>query len=207
MKRFILPLKVNPKSKADVEKAHELLKQKNAVKLKGMIQIQEGVGGSLELKGVAQDLHPTVTSLVAPCTVPLENIDSRVDDPEPESKGCLTSVSSLFKESWATLLSYTKSQQQFPLYFTAAIVAIVILMQISIIILLTRVPEVHVVTQGNQISGLSGYRAENIEWLEKRVDNLKEEMLMVESRLERMHHEHSLLNKHLQSLERFKPKS
>jgi len=80
------------------------------------------------------------------------------------------------------------------------------LLQISIIILLTRVPEVHVVTQGNQIGSLSGYKAESIEWLEKRVDYLKEEMLMVETRIERMRHEHAMLKVHLQSLERLKPK-
>lgn len=77
----------------------------------------------------------------------------------------------------------------------------------SIIILLTRVPEVHIVTQGNEISGLNGYSAENIEWLEKRVDYLKEEMLMIETRVERMRHEHAVIKAHVQSLERLKPRS
>lgn len=73
-------------------------------------------------------------------------------------------------------------------------------MQLSIILLLARVPEVHLVTHGN-------YNMENVEWLEKRFNYLKEEMLMVESRLERMRHEYALLKSYLQSLEQLRAKS
>lgn len=41
----------------------------------------------------------------------------------------------------------------------------------------------------------------DIAWLEKRVHFLKDEMYMVESRLERMRYEHSLLKKQLKDLE------
>ncbi|RWW05098.1 hypothetical protein GW17_00031646 [Ensete ventricosum] len=68
---------------------------------------------------------------------------------------------------------------------------------LSIILLLARVPEVHLVTHGN-------YNMENVEWLEKRFNYLKEEMLMVESRLEHMRHEYALLKSYLQSLEQLR---
>ncbi|KAG6483862.1 hypothetical protein ZIOFF_060648 [Zingiber officinale] len=67
-----------------------------------------------------------------------------------------------------------------------------------------RVPEVHVVTHGNYISDGSAYNVENVEWLEKRFNYLKEELVMMETRVERMRHEYALLRSHLQSLERLK---
>lgn len=73
-------------------------------------------------------------------------------------------------------------------------------------LLLARVPEVHVVTHGNYISDGSAYNVENVEWLEKRFSYLKEEMVTMETRLERMRHEYALLKSHLQSLERLKVK-
>ncbi|ONK56329.1 uncharacterized protein A4U43_C10F6890 [Asparagus officinalis] len=160
-----------------INNAHELLKQKNEVKQKGiadrnadMIQDQnEGAGSSSGHEGSAENLRPTVNPSVAPQTVLLGNSGSRINCPVQEYS-IITSV-------------------------------------MSIIILLTRVPEVHVINHGNQISGISGYRAENIEWMEKRVDYLKEEMFMVETQLERMRHEHAMLKSHLLSLESFKPKS
>lgn len=61
------------------------------------------------------------------------------------------------------------------------------------ILLLTRVPEVHVVTHGNYNSEAIAYNVENVEWLEKRFNYLKEEMVMMETQLESMHHEYALL--------------
>ena len=44
----------------------------------------------------------------------------------------------------------------------------------------------------------------DIAWLEKRIHHLKDEMYMVESRIERMRYEHSLLKKQLKDLEQHK---
>lgn len=57
------------------------------------------------------------------------------------------------------------------------------------------------------MSEVGTYNLENVEWLEQRFNYLKEEMLMMESRLERMRHEYALLKSHIQSLERLKGKS
>lgn len=80
-------------------------------------------------------------------------------------------------------------------------------LQLSIILLLTRVPEVNLVTHGNYVRDVGIDHVENIEWLEKRFIYLKEEMITVESRLERMRQEYTLLKSHLQSLEQLKAKS
>lgn len=76
----------------------------------------------------------------------------------------------------------------------------------SILVLLTRVPEVHLITQDSSIVELGNYRKESVEWLEKRFNYLKEEMGMVENRLEIMRHDYAILKMHLQNLERLKHK-
>lgn len=198
-----------------INNAHELLKQKNTEKLKGIDgqktimnrDQKEGVGSSLKLEGTIENLHPVMTPMVSAQTMALDNSVSQIDRFVQENSGFPIPVASFFRELWAALISYAKSHMRFPTYLAIVVVAILILMQISIIILLTRVPEVHVIVQGSQVDGLSGLRTENTEWLEKRIDYLKEEMLMVETRLERMHLEHGMLKAHLQSLERLKSKS
>ncbi|KAF8380583.1 hypothetical protein HHK36_028071 [Tetracentron sinense] len=79
--------------------------------------------------------------------------------------------------------------------------------QLSIVVLLTRAPQVHIISQTEYMYGIGsgeGDRAEAISWLEKRVHHLKDEMLMVEARMEKMRHEHLLLKAHLQDLELLK---
>lgn len=89
----------------------------------------------------------------------------------------------------------------------SCIVDSLVVLQLSIILLVTRVPEVHLVTHGNYISEVGTYKMEKVEWLEKRFNYLKEEMLMVEYRLESMRHEYALLKSHIQSFERLNAKS
>ncbi|KAK1307225.1 hypothetical protein QJS10_CPA10g00981 [Acorus calamus] len=72
---------------------------------------------------------------------------------------------------------------------------------LSIIVLLTRTPEINIVVpRENNFNSFSSDRAEAVAWLEKRVYHLKEDMLMVESRLEIMRREYALLKDHLQAL-------
>uniref|UniRef100_A0A5K1D0P4 Uncharacterized protein n=1 Tax=Nymphaea colorata TaxID=210225 RepID=A0A5K1D0P4_9MAGN len=79
----------------------------------------------------------------------------------------------------------------------------------SIVFLLMRAPRVHQLPQESLYSSNLGSnsRAEAISWLERRLYYLKEEMLMVEARMESMQHEYSSLKAHLQRLERLRPKS
>lgn len=82
-------------------------------------------------------------------------------------------------------------------------------LQLSIVFLLMRTPRVHQLTQESLYSSNIGSnsRAETISWMERRLYYLKEEMLMVEARLENMQHEYSSLKARLQRLERLRPKS
>lgn len=77
----------------------------------------------------------------------------------------------------------------------------------SIIVLLSRPPQIHVISQMdymNSIGSSGADKAEAVVWLEKRIHHLKDEMLMVETRLEKMQQEHSLLKSHLKGLEQLK---
>ncbi|KAG6508333.1 hypothetical protein ZIOFF_033707 [Zingiber officinale] len=134
---------------------------------------------------------------------------------------------SVLHESWETLLLYMRRRSLLPLVLAIAFIVFILLQAIemvshfspffllciqnvnmlNMILLLTRVPEVHVVTHGYYNSEAIAYNVENVEWLEKRFNYLKEEMAMMETRLERMHHEYALLKSHLGSLEQMKAKS
>lgn len=78
-------------------------------------------------------------------------------------------------------------------------------MQVSIVLLLSRPQNIHVISQADYLSGLgsgAGERSpEAVAWLEKRLYHLKDEMTMVETRLERMRLEHAQLKEQLRELE------
>ncbi|XP_010919726.1 protein VASCULAR ASSOCIATED DEATH 1, chloroplastic isoform X1 [Elaeis guineensis] len=199
-----------------INMAQELLSQKNVGKLKGIddkntgiIQDHEaGLKNFSEVEGYSEKSHPTIHPIKLPQNMPdTRSFCTKIDNVMQENLGYVSSMASSFGESWASIVSYLKTQSHFPLILVLAVVSILILMQISIIVLLNRVPEVHVVTQGNYINNLGSYSSENIEWLEKRFNYLKEEMMMVETRMERMRYEYSLLKVQLQSLEQLKAKS
>ncbi|KAK8957195.1 hypothetical protein KSP39_PZI001180 [Platanthera zijinensis] len=112
---------------------------------------------------------------------------------------------STIRETWVSSVSYLKSDVHLPLVLIViGLASMLILMQMSIFVLLTRVPEVQLVTRGTTIGNFENYGEEYVEWLEKRFKYLKEDVLMVESRLEAMRHEHALLKTHLLNLERVK---
>lgn len=81
-----------------------------------------------------------------------------------------------------------------------------ILLQLSIVVLLARPQKVHVISQADYMNGMdilgSGERSsEAVAWLEKRIHHLKDEMFMVEARIERMQREYVLLTAQLKDLE------
>lgn len=70
--------------------------------------------------------------------------------------------------------------------------------------LLARPQHVHVNTPVdfmNRMENGASRSASDVAWMEKRIHHLKDEMYMVETRLERMRNEHALLKKQLQDLE------
>ncbi|KAJ8511339.1 hypothetical protein OPV22_001773 [Ensete ventricosum] len=134
--------------------AHETLKEKNIGQFKGLAEQD------------ASMVHENDSEL------------GRIDNHMKEKSQWFSPLMSIFREPWATFCSHMKAQSLLATILAVAFI-VFILMQLSIILLLARVPEVHLVTHGN-------YNMENVEWLEKRFNYLKEEMLMVESRLEHM---------------------
>lgn len=80
------------------------------------------------------------------------------------------------------------------------------LLQLSIVVLLARPQKVHVISQADYMNGMdimgSGERlSETAAWLDKRIHHLKDEMFIVEARIERMQREHLQLKAQLKDLE------
>lgn len=74
--------------------------------------------------------------------------------------------------------------------------------------LLTRPQQVQLITQADYTGVSSGVSAQTPEtvmaWLEKRIHHLKDEMLTIETLLEKMQHEHTFLKAKLNDLEHFR---
>lgn len=74
-------------------------------------------------------------------------------------------------------------------------------MQISIVVLLMRPQTIQVVSDSAWISNTRiDRRAETVTLLNKQMDHLKEEMLIVETLLEKMRHEHDMLSVQVKKL-------
>lgn len=84
-------------------------------------------------------------------------------------------------------------------------VCFLVVLQFSIVLLLTRPQNIHVITQTDYTGGMGIWErpSEAVAWLEKRIHHLKDEMSMVESRLERMQWEHARLKEQLRDLQQF----
>ncbi|MED6196207.1 GRAM domain-containing protein [Stylosanthes scabra] len=114
------------------------------------------------------------------------------------------SVPSLFKDYVRKLRLGLKSQNNLSLLIVA-IFALIFFMQFSILVLLSRPQHIHVnppIDNINMMENGVTRTSSEVAWLEKRIHHLKDEMYMVETRLERMRYEHALLKKQLKDLER-----
>lgn len=174
--------------------AHELLKQKN-----------------LEKKEEDQVLLERKKTEKAKCS----ESSFEPNTPIPDSKEFkrqdssllqyATPVASLFKESTMKSFASLKSQSHFPLLLVITFAVILVMMQLSIVVLLTRPQQVHVISQVDYMnrmgSGLNERSSEALAWMEKRMLHLKDEMFMVETRLEKMRHEHVFLKSQMKDLE------
>ncbi|XP_061346333.1 protein VASCULAR ASSOCIATED DEATH 1, chloroplastic isoform X1 [Gastrolobium bilobum] len=117
----------------------------------------------------------------------------------------MSSVPSLFKEFLTKFRSSIKSQSNLSLLLVAIFALIFFMQQFSILVLLARPQHIHVNTPvdfTNKMENGVSRSFSDIAWLEKRIHHLKDEMYMVETRLERMRYEHALLKKQLKDLER-----
>ncbi|CAN6168150.1 unnamed protein product [Urochloa humidicola] len=108
-----------------------------------------------------------------------------------------SSIASTSQELWGSLTSYMRSSQLGPV-LAVALVAIIILMQVTMIVLLTRPPQVQMAPHGISMG------KESIEWVQKRLSLLSEEMQLAEAHMERMRHEFAWLRSHLERLQRLR---
>ncbi|GMI75806.1 VASCULAR ASSOCIATED DEATH1 [Hibiscus trionum] len=134
-----------------------------------------------------------------------QDVNQQIGNLLQESLTSASSIASLLIEFVRKSCSYLKRQGHISLVLAIAF-AVIFLMQVSIVVLLNRPQHVHVSYpveyMGSMMGGGGGgeSRAEAVAWLEKRMHHLKEEMTMVESRLERMWHEHSALKAQLKEM-------
>ncbi|XP_047311409.1 protein VASCULAR ASSOCIATED DEATH 1, chloroplastic-like [Impatiens glandulifera] len=131
----------------------------------------------------------------------LANANEPADDPLiNRSHG--GSISSL-GETLVKFYTSMKSQSQIPVLLIIVFALILLLMQLSIVVLLSRPQQVRVFTQAEYLNNnnANGMRPEMSNWLDKQVQHLKEEMMIIETMLDKMHNKHSLLKSQLRDLE------
>lgn len=185
-----------------IELAHALLKQKNIEKEANLIaevnvEAQVQVAECPETTPGQQGGMPVVTQ-----TVPLSHEVNRVGGP---SSGGSSTVTSFLRDSILNKFSSFKTQNQVPSFVVILLAVVILLMQISIVVLLLRPQTVHVVSDTTWMSNTRiERRGETVNLLNKQIDHLKEEMLIVETLLEKMRHEHDMLSVQLKKLMLYK---
>ncbi|XP_044965733.1 LOW QUALITY PROTEIN: protein VASCULAR ASSOCIATED DEATH 1, chloroplastic [Hordeum vulgare subsp. vulgare] len=180
-----------------IKLAHDLLKLDNISRKGASISMDADVqsGPTLNIEG---PLENTVTYMAS---TPYDSGLSSLVPPTEHRQQSIGTLASTSQELWGSLASYMRSGQV-GLVLAVMLVAIVILMQVTIIILLSRSPKVLMVSPEASASSFGSYSKESIEWLQKRVSLLSEEMHMAEAQMEKMRHEFAWLKSHLERLER-----
>ncbi|KAG8391517.1 hypothetical protein BUALT_Bualt01G0195900 [Buddleja alternifolia] len=185
--------------------AHEVLKQKNLEKEEGstsnlisneqvQLEKQEKTQQCMELKA-----HDARISQVLP---DVQNVNQRVDPPQEYINEA--SVGSLLRATFSKFSTSLKYQSTPSILLVVTIAVILALMQISILVLLSRPQRIHVISQSGFMSGMNENRAEAVATLNKQIKYLKEEMHFVGTLLEKMQYEHEQLKGKLKELELFR---
>ncbi|KAK4788610.1 hypothetical protein SAY86_019929 [Trapa natans] len=182
-----------------VNMAHDLLRERNLEQKRGVNMIQNQERQPERETNTGNPSEPFVEAN--------RNSNSRLQKvsdytrPHPLDNSNLfqgISIVPMMRESMVKLWSYIKSQKHLPPLLAISF-AVILLMQFSIVLLLTRPQNIHVISQTDYIGGMG--IGERSAWLERRIHHLKDEMSMVESRLERMQWEHARLKEHIRDLQ------
>ncbi|PWA41786.1 GRAM domain family protein [Artemisia annua] len=184
---------------AFIELAKDLLKQKSVDKEANSIPVvnveaQVQTPEQLEISHPERDVTVTQTIQQPPDVNPIRTT----------AQGSLsgpTTAASFLRDTVPKLFSSFKSQNQVPAFVVILLAFVIVLMQISIVVLLLRPQTVHVVSDTAWMSSTRiDRRAETVTLLNKQMEHLKEEMLIVETLLEKMRHEHDMLSVQLKKL-------
>ncbi|XP_071936138.1 protein VASCULAR ASSOCIATED DEATH 1, chloroplastic-like [Coffea arabica] len=189
-----------------IDLAHQLLKQKNLeVKEGNLIQSNQAQGkkeernvGSLEKSNEAVEANLSRA-------LPISK-DVYQHPIVPPGRGHPGSASvAPFSDLLVKFYSALKNQNPVSLFLVIGIAVILLLMQASILTLLSRPQQIHVVPQADWMYSINRGASESggeIALLDKQITHLKEELHMVETLLDKMQHEHALLKLRLSDLER-----
>uniref|UniRef100_A0A0D9WYZ8 VASt domain-containing protein n=1 Tax=Leersia perrieri TaxID=77586 RepID=A0A0D9WYZ8_9ORYZ len=183
-----------------IKLGHDLLKQDTSCHSRGpsiSINADDPSGTTLNTENPLENTDPGSTStpdepVVRSIVPPIHHQQQSI------GRGLITSTS---QEIWCSLLSYIRSNQLGPV-LALTLVAIIV----TIIVLLFRSPKVYMVNHETSPSGFS-YSKESIEWVQKRLNLLGEEMRMAESHMEMMRQEFVWLKSHLERLQRLRSSS
>ncbi|XP_076906475.1 protein VASCULAR ASSOCIATED DEATH 1, chloroplastic-like [Bidens hawaiensis] len=183
-----------------IELAHALLKQKTIDREANNRISEVNVGPPVQapdqLGPPCQNRDMTTTQSVPQ----IQEVNSVSGSFQGPSSGSSTSVSFL-RDSVPKMFSSFRSQNQVPSFVVILMAVVILLMQISIVVLLLRPQTVQVVSDTAWISKARiDRRAETVTLLNKQMDHLKEEMLIVETLLEKMRHEHDMLSVQVKKL-------
>ncbi|KHN05363.1 GRAM domain-containing protein 1C [Glycine soja] len=185
-----------------INMAHEMLKQKNLEKQaqNGEINLDREVKTGESSEGSQeQSNHTKILATSNAFDATTHNVGSHLQGNfiEPSSVP-------LFKEFMTKFRSSLRSHSNLSLLLITVVALIFFIQQCSILVLLARPQHIHMNTPvdiTNRMNNEVTRSPSDIAWLEKRIHHLKDEMYMVESRLERMRYEHLLLKNQLKDLE------
>ncbi|KAG8100072.1 hypothetical protein GUJ93_ZPchr0013g35631 [Zizania palustris] len=187
-----------------IKLGHDLLKEESSCHSKGpssSSNADDASGATLSSENPLENTVPGLTS--APDEPGVRSIIPPVHGYKQSiGRGSITSTS---HKLWSSLLAYVRSSQFGPM-LAVTVVAIIILMQVTIIVLL-RSPKVYVLSHEMSPNGFPSYGKESIEWVQKRLNLLGEEMRMAESHMEMMQYEFAWLKSRLESLHRLSSSS
>ncbi|XP_057808329.1 protein VASCULAR ASSOCIATED DEATH 1, chloroplastic [Salvia miltiorrhiza] len=188
-----------------IDLAHKVLKQKN-----------------LEKGGVsAPNTIPNIEVQPEKQRISLQNLESKASDvgisailPDvtdmnqrvtylPQGNASEALAGSLFRNPLAKFYTSIKHMSTPSLFLVVTIAVILVLMQLSILVLLSRPQRIHVIPQAGFTSGMEN-RGEAVASVSRQIKYLKEEMHFVETLLEKMQHEHAQLKGKLRELELFR---
>ncbi|KAL3516853.1 hypothetical protein ACH5RR_023755 [Cinchona calisaya] len=188
-----------------IDLAHQLLKQRNLEAREGNLIQNNQVQAKKEERNVGIiEKSNEATEVNVSWALPIsKDVKQHSIDSSGVSHPGSTSVTS-FSDSLVKFYSAIKNQSPVPLLLVISVAVILLLMQLSILTLLSRPQQIHVIPQADWMYSLKRGASERdgeIALLDKQIKHLKEELHMVETRLELMQHEYALLKLKLSDLE------
>ncbi|CAI9770357.1 unnamed protein product [Fraxinus pennsylvanica] len=186
-----------------IDLAHDLLKLKNLEKEEAVsLQSELIPNGQIRLEKQA-NTEKCVSEKASDANISkrlpdLNDVNQQITNATQTNFSRSASVGSLLKDSFGKFCTSLKYQSTTSLLLIMTVAVILLLMQISILVLLSRPQQIHLIPQADSMSGM--YRGETLILLDKQMKIL-EEMHVVETLLEKMQHEHTLLKRKLKDLE------